>query len=65
MGALCAETHEAWLESSLDMDLLREQHKEQLRKASHAVTAYLHNLTTRLLWARHCCCASAAAYESA
>ena len=34
--ALCAETHEAWLEGSryLNMDLLREQHKEQLRKAA-------------------------------
>jgi len=34
--ALCAETHEAWLEDNryLNMDLLREQRKEQLRKAA-------------------------------
>ncbi|HET7237988.1 MAG TPA: IS256 family transposase [Terrimicrobiaceae bacterium] len=34
--ALCAETHEAWLEDSryLNMDLLRELRKEQLRKAA-------------------------------
>src|SRR5688572_14878976 len=34
--ALCAETHETWLEDSryLNMDLLREQRKEQLRKAA-------------------------------
>lgn len=34
--ALCAETHEAWLEDNryINMDLLREQRKEQLRKAA-------------------------------
>ena len=34
--ALCAETHETWLEDSryLNMDLLREERKEQLRKAA-------------------------------
>ena len=34
--ALCAETHEAWLEDNryLNMDLLREHRKEQLRKAA-------------------------------
>ncbi len=34
--ALCAETHEAWLEDNryLNMDLLREERKEQLRKAA-------------------------------
>jgi transposase-like protein len=34
--ALCAETHETWLEDSryLNMDLLREHRKEQLRKAA-------------------------------
>lgn len=34
--ALCAETHEAWLEDNryINMDLLREEHKEQLRKAA-------------------------------
>ena len=35
-GVLCAETHETWLEDSryLNMDLLREERKEQLRKAA-------------------------------
>lgn len=34
--ALCAETHEAWLEDNryINMDLLREERKEQLRKAA-------------------------------
>src|SRR5690554_859684 len=34
--ALCAETHETWLEDAryLNMDLLREERKEQLRKAA-------------------------------
>ena len=34
--ALCAETHETWLEDSryLNMDLLREERKEQFRKAA-------------------------------
>jgi len=34
--ALCAEIHETWLEDNryLNMDLLREQRKEQLRKAA-------------------------------
>ena len=34
--ALCAETHQAWLEDSryINMDLLREERKEQLRKAA-------------------------------
>jgi putative transposase len=34
--ALCAETHETWLEDSRhpNMDLLREERKEQLRKAA-------------------------------
>ncbi len=34
--ALCAETHETWLEDSryLNMDLLWEQRKELLRKAA-------------------------------
>jgi len=34
--ALCAETHETWLEDNryLNMDLLREERKEQLRKAA-------------------------------
>jgi putative transposase len=34
--ALCAEAHEAWLEDNryINMDLLREQRKEQLRKAA-------------------------------
>jgi transposase-like protein len=34
--ALCAETHEAWLEDNryINMDLLREQRKEQLRRAA-------------------------------
>ena len=34
--ALCAETHETWLEDSryLNMDMLREARKEQLRKAA-------------------------------
>jgi transposase-like protein len=34
--ALCAEVHETWLEDNryLNMDLLREQRKEQLRKAA-------------------------------
>jgi putative transposase len=34
--ALCAETHETWLEDSryLNMALLREERKEQLRKAA-------------------------------
>ncbi len=35
-GALCAETHEAWLEDNryINMDLLREQRKEQLGKVT-------------------------------
>jgi len=34
--ALCAETHEAWLEDNryINMDLLREERKEQFRKAA-------------------------------
>jgi transposase-like protein len=34
--ALCAETHEAWLEDNryINMELLREERKEQLRKAA-------------------------------
>jgi putative transposase len=34
--ALCSETHEAWLEDNryLNMDLLREHRKEQIRKAA-------------------------------
>ena len=34
--ALCAEADEAWLEDNryINMDLLREQRKEQLRKAA-------------------------------
>ena len=34
--ALCAETHEAWLEDNryINIDLLREERKEQLRKAA-------------------------------
>ena len=34
--ALCAETHETWLEDSryLNMDLLREERREQIRKAA-------------------------------
>jgi hypothetical protein len=48
-GALCTETHEAWLEDNLDinMDLLREQRKEQIRKAAWTSdqTTNLHNLT--------------------
>jgi hypothetical protein len=34
--ALCAEIHETWLKDNcyLNMDLLREQRKEQLRKAA-------------------------------
>jgi putative transposase len=36
MRALCAETHETWLADSryLNMDLLREERKKQLRKAA-------------------------------
>jgi transposase-like protein len=34
--ALCAQTHDAWLEDNryINMDLLREQRKEQLREAA-------------------------------
>ena len=34
--ALCSETHEAWLEDNryLNMDLLREYRKEQIRRAA-------------------------------
>ena len=34
--ALCVETHEAWLEDNryLNMDLLKEQHRERLRAAA-------------------------------
>jgi putative transposase len=34
--ALCAETHEAWIEDKryINMELLREERKEQLRTAA-------------------------------
>ena len=34
--ALCVETHESWLEDKryINMDLLREARKDQLRKAA-------------------------------